>query len=72
MASVAKAKLIRSQLEGLCNEPVHLSSKEDIDREITPILPEFFMVNSWNDDHPTAKKLFVWLLEEHRSVEEFI
>ena len=42
------------------------------DRELTPILAELTTLQPGNHDHPVRNQLFNWLVEPHRTVEEFL
>ncbi|CAL4128777.1 unnamed protein product [Meganyctiphanes norvegica] len=44
----------------------------EVDRELMPIIAELTTLGPGNDQHPSARELFNWLVDPKRTAEEFI
>ena len=45
--------------------------KVKIDKELTPIIAELITLGPENDEHPSVRQLFNWLVDPQRTGEEY-
>ena len=67
MLSFQEAMSMLDDMSSSVNSP----AMEDIYREMSPILTELLKLKPGNNNHPTVKNLFNWLVDPKRTGEEF-
>ena len=54
---------LRFQIVSSMSAPVGTPAMAEVDRELTPIIAELATLEPGNDQHPTARQLFNWLVD---------